>query len=165
MIRRPPRSTHCISSAASDVYKRQVRWSIQYKSNHLSLLIEVPATFDRRKPLNPKVKFQCSFVNNARERTHNPFQITAKPCSQSLQIMQRRRQTTATTCPASVTTVATTESGQTIIHFKNARKPGFACKTLLGTEADNVRYHRARISDRSFLIHTQAGLRAHRMAT
>ena len=28
MIRRPPRSTHCISSAASDVYKRQnyFRW-------------------------------------------------------------------------------------------------------------------------------------------
>ena len=25
MIRRPPRSTHCISSAASDVYKRQSR--------------------------------------------------------------------------------------------------------------------------------------------
>eukprot|EP00826_Nyctotherus_ovalis_P065952 TRINITY_DN9719_c0_g1_i1.p1 TRINITY_DN9719_c0_g1~~TRINITY_DN9719_c0_g1_i1.p1 ORF type:complete len:125 (+),score=6.04 TRINITY_DN9719_c0_g1_i1:29-376(+) len=25
MIRRPPRSTHCISSAASDVYKRQIR--------------------------------------------------------------------------------------------------------------------------------------------
>ena len=24
MVRRPPRSTHCISSAASDVYKRQV---------------------------------------------------------------------------------------------------------------------------------------------
>ena len=24
MIRRPPRSTHCISSATSDVYKRQV---------------------------------------------------------------------------------------------------------------------------------------------
>jgi len=27
MIRRPPRSTHCISSAASDVYKRQVQVS------------------------------------------------------------------------------------------------------------------------------------------
>ena len=26
MIRRPPRSTHCISSAASDVYKRQLPW-------------------------------------------------------------------------------------------------------------------------------------------
>eukprot|EP00825_Cyclidium_porcatum_P016794 TRINITY_DN19703_c0_g1_i2.p2 TRINITY_DN19703_c0_g1~~TRINITY_DN19703_c0_g1_i2.p2 ORF type:complete len:155 (-),score=9.11 TRINITY_DN19703_c0_g1_i2:132-596(-) len=26
MIRRPPRSTHCISSAASDVYKRQVHY-------------------------------------------------------------------------------------------------------------------------------------------
>eukprot|EP00826_Nyctotherus_ovalis_P013050 TRINITY_DN13492_c0_g1_i2.p2 TRINITY_DN13492_c0_g1~~TRINITY_DN13492_c0_g1_i2.p2 ORF type:complete len:135 (+),score=57.20 TRINITY_DN13492_c0_g1_i2:24-407(+) len=25
MIRRPPRSTHCISSAASDVYKRQTK--------------------------------------------------------------------------------------------------------------------------------------------
>ena len=28
MIRRPPRSTHCISSAASDVYKRQVQADI-----------------------------------------------------------------------------------------------------------------------------------------
>jgi len=27
MIRRPPRSTHCISSAASDVYKRQI-WGV-----------------------------------------------------------------------------------------------------------------------------------------
>ena len=26
MIRRPPRSTHCISSAASDVYKRQQKY-------------------------------------------------------------------------------------------------------------------------------------------
>eukprot|EP00825_Cyclidium_porcatum_P051429 TRINITY_DN9457_c0_g1_i5.p2 TRINITY_DN9457_c0_g1~~TRINITY_DN9457_c0_g1_i5.p2 ORF type:complete len:108 (+),score=28.70 TRINITY_DN9457_c0_g1_i5:88-411(+) len=29
MIRRPPRSTHCISSAASDVYKRQ---QLQYSN-------------------------------------------------------------------------------------------------------------------------------------
>ena len=28
MIRRPPRSTHCISSAASDVYKRQVTYDV-----------------------------------------------------------------------------------------------------------------------------------------
>eukprot|EP00826_Nyctotherus_ovalis_P024433 TRINITY_DN188_c0_g1_i13.p1 TRINITY_DN188_c0_g1~~TRINITY_DN188_c0_g1_i13.p1 ORF type:complete len:112 (+),score=35.78 TRINITY_DN188_c0_g1_i13:23-337(+) len=28
MIRRPPRSTHCISSAASDVYKRQPIYSV-----------------------------------------------------------------------------------------------------------------------------------------
>eukprot|EP00825_Cyclidium_porcatum_P031492 TRINITY_DN33363_c0_g1_i1.p1 TRINITY_DN33363_c0_g1~~TRINITY_DN33363_c0_g1_i1.p1 ORF type:complete len:225 (-),score=42.47 TRINITY_DN33363_c0_g1_i1:203-877(-) len=28
MIRRPPRSTHCISSAASDVYKRQVQHTL-----------------------------------------------------------------------------------------------------------------------------------------
>jgi len=30
MIRRPPRSTHCISSAASDVYKRQILILQQY---------------------------------------------------------------------------------------------------------------------------------------
>eukprot|EP00825_Cyclidium_porcatum_P024203 TRINITY_DN26705_c0_g1_i1.p2 TRINITY_DN26705_c0_g1~~TRINITY_DN26705_c0_g1_i1.p2 ORF type:complete len:121 (+),score=17.97 TRINITY_DN26705_c0_g1_i1:66-428(+) len=29
MIRRPPRSTHCISSAASDVYKRQDYYYLQ----------------------------------------------------------------------------------------------------------------------------------------
>eukprot|EP00825_Cyclidium_porcatum_P024965 TRINITY_DN2727_c0_g2_i3.p1 TRINITY_DN2727_c0_g2~~TRINITY_DN2727_c0_g2_i3.p1 ORF type:complete len:299 (-),score=41.43 TRINITY_DN2727_c0_g2_i3:429-1325(-) len=32
MIRRPPRSTHCISSAASDVYKRQTYSNFQSKS-------------------------------------------------------------------------------------------------------------------------------------
>eukprot|EP00825_Cyclidium_porcatum_P025477 TRINITY_DN27684_c0_g1_i2.p3 TRINITY_DN27684_c0_g1~~TRINITY_DN27684_c0_g1_i2.p3 ORF type:complete len:150 (-),score=35.36 TRINITY_DN27684_c0_g1_i2:58-507(-) len=32
MIRRPPRSTHCISSAASDVYKRQPLTSLNLKS-------------------------------------------------------------------------------------------------------------------------------------
>eukprot|EP00826_Nyctotherus_ovalis_P031261 TRINITY_DN2495_c0_g2_i13.p1 TRINITY_DN2495_c0_g2~~TRINITY_DN2495_c0_g2_i13.p1 ORF type:complete len:113 (-),score=36.29 TRINITY_DN2495_c0_g2_i13:152-466(-) len=31
MIRRPPRSTHCISSAASDVYKRQILGSVKRK--------------------------------------------------------------------------------------------------------------------------------------
>ena len=30
MIRRPPRSTHCISSAASDVYKRQIPGNVFY---------------------------------------------------------------------------------------------------------------------------------------
>ena len=38
MIRRPPRSTHCISSAASDVYKRQVE-VIEVAHTH-------PASFD-----------------------------------------------------------------------------------------------------------------------
>ena len=33
MIRRPPRSTHCISSAASDVYKRQtVQYALHIKA-------------------------------------------------------------------------------------------------------------------------------------
>ena len=33
MIRRPPRSTHCISSAASDVYKRQIIHGAQIGKN------------------------------------------------------------------------------------------------------------------------------------
>eukprot|EP00825_Cyclidium_porcatum_P018963 TRINITY_DN2158_c0_g1_i3.p5 TRINITY_DN2158_c0_g1~~TRINITY_DN2158_c0_g1_i3.p5 ORF type:complete len:105 (-),score=24.35 TRINITY_DN2158_c0_g1_i3:646-960(-) len=38
MIRRPPRSTHCISSAASDVYKRQYQRRVhgaEVKNNKL----------------------------------------------------------------------------------------------------------------------------------
>eukprot|EP00825_Cyclidium_porcatum_P049265 TRINITY_DN8470_c0_g1_i2.p1 TRINITY_DN8470_c0_g1~~TRINITY_DN8470_c0_g1_i2.p1 ORF type:complete len:120 (+),score=23.79 TRINITY_DN8470_c0_g1_i2:3-362(+) len=34
MIRRPPRSTHCISSAASDVYKRQYPYSVHYQISY-----------------------------------------------------------------------------------------------------------------------------------
>eukprot|EP00825_Cyclidium_porcatum_P042734 TRINITY_DN5911_c0_g1_i3.p1 TRINITY_DN5911_c0_g1~~TRINITY_DN5911_c0_g1_i3.p1 ORF type:complete len:169 (+),score=41.19 TRINITY_DN5911_c0_g1_i3:76-582(+) len=36
MIRRPPRSTHCISSAASDVYKRQVSTQSTWDSINLA---------------------------------------------------------------------------------------------------------------------------------
>ena len=38
MIRRPPRSTHCISSAASDVYKRQ---NLEYKKTAILVLIAI----------------------------------------------------------------------------------------------------------------------------
>eukprot|EP00825_Cyclidium_porcatum_P018809 TRINITY_DN2140_c0_g1_i4.p1 TRINITY_DN2140_c0_g1~~TRINITY_DN2140_c0_g1_i4.p1 ORF type:complete len:148 (+),score=23.44 TRINITY_DN2140_c0_g1_i4:143-586(+) len=40
MIRRPPRSTHCISSAASDVYKRQNTYNINIyilKKNYINV--------------------------------------------------------------------------------------------------------------------------------
>ena len=45
MIRRPPRSTHCISSAASDVYKRQV-----LTSSPSSCPSYKPSPADRRVP-------------------------------------------------------------------------------------------------------------------
>ena len=46
MIRRPPRSTHCISSAASDVYKRQVRtWS---EGDEIARVKEVMVGVDAR---------------------------------------------------------------------------------------------------------------------
>eukprot|EP00825_Cyclidium_porcatum_P006391 TRINITY_DN1316_c0_g1_i1.p1 TRINITY_DN1316_c0_g1~~TRINITY_DN1316_c0_g1_i1.p1 ORF type:complete len:146 (+),score=27.71 TRINITY_DN1316_c0_g1_i1:95-532(+) len=43
MIRRPPRSTHCISSAASDVYKRQILASLEF----ISRLYGIHLTQDR----------------------------------------------------------------------------------------------------------------------
>jgi len=47
MIRRPPRSTHCISSAASDVYKRQMRRIANVKGDrfraiHTGVMIHIP---------------------------------------------------------------------------------------------------------------------------
>ena len=42
MIRRPPRSTHCISSAASDVYKRQAQgWRTKSRPQHAEMMISV----------------------------------------------------------------------------------------------------------------------------
>ena len=43
MPRRPPRSTHCISSAASDVYKRQLHDCV----NDLHHLIDLLETQDK----------------------------------------------------------------------------------------------------------------------
>eukprot|EP00825_Cyclidium_porcatum_P005637 TRINITY_DN12761_c0_g1_i1.p1 TRINITY_DN12761_c0_g1~~TRINITY_DN12761_c0_g1_i1.p1 ORF type:complete len:109 (+),score=35.67 TRINITY_DN12761_c0_g1_i1:132-458(+) len=47
MIRRPPRSTHCISSAASDVYKRQ------YQRRVHGIIIGIgQASFDKMQCLD-----------------------------------------------------------------------------------------------------------------
>eukprot|EP00826_Nyctotherus_ovalis_P037480 TRINITY_DN3417_c0_g2_i9.p1 TRINITY_DN3417_c0_g2~~TRINITY_DN3417_c0_g2_i9.p1 ORF type:complete len:164 (+),score=42.34 TRINITY_DN3417_c0_g2_i9:24-494(+) len=48
MIRRPPRSTHCISSAASDVYKRQVSTQSTWEA-----VVSTQSTW-APKPQNPK---------------------------------------------------------------------------------------------------------------
>eukprot|EP00826_Nyctotherus_ovalis_P011557 TRINITY_DN13000_c0_g2_i12.p1 TRINITY_DN13000_c0_g2~~TRINITY_DN13000_c0_g2_i12.p1 ORF type:complete len:198 (+),score=38.95 TRINITY_DN13000_c0_g2_i12:28-594(+) len=55
MIRRPPRSTHCISSAASDVYKRQTQstWGIATGSD---LVATVSNTYGF-------IKISCPFGN------------------------------------------------------------------------------------------------------
>eukprot|EP00825_Cyclidium_porcatum_P013717 TRINITY_DN17259_c0_g1_i1.p2 TRINITY_DN17259_c0_g1~~TRINITY_DN17259_c0_g1_i1.p2 ORF type:complete len:150 (-),score=22.20 TRINITY_DN17259_c0_g1_i1:87-536(-) len=41
MIRRPPRSTHCISSAASDVYKRQYQRRVHGKAHDYMDYIQI----------------------------------------------------------------------------------------------------------------------------
>eukprot|EP00825_Cyclidium_porcatum_P049053 TRINITY_DN8395_c0_g2_i2.p1 TRINITY_DN8395_c0_g2~~TRINITY_DN8395_c0_g2_i2.p1 ORF type:complete len:205 (-),score=29.28 TRINITY_DN8395_c0_g2_i2:68-682(-) len=61
MIRRPPRSTHCISSAASDVYKRQTQSTWGWNANASIYNIEYGPT---------------GFVPGAGIRIHN---VTANP--------------------------------------------------------------------------------------
>ena len=53
MIRRPPRSTHCISSAASDVYKRQIKNSLQDKDK----LEEFNESIKKAKTLTEKKRY------------------------------------------------------------------------------------------------------------
>eukprot|EP00826_Nyctotherus_ovalis_P014118 TRINITY_DN138_c0_g1_i6.p1 TRINITY_DN138_c0_g1~~TRINITY_DN138_c0_g1_i6.p1 ORF type:complete len:138 (+),score=50.33 TRINITY_DN138_c0_g1_i6:50-415(+) len=45
MIRRPPRSTHCISSAASDVYKRQETYKHSFKPIDYSRMVKSISNF------------------------------------------------------------------------------------------------------------------------
>eukprot|EP00826_Nyctotherus_ovalis_P038525 TRINITY_DN3613_c0_g1_i17.p1 TRINITY_DN3613_c0_g1~~TRINITY_DN3613_c0_g1_i17.p1 ORF type:complete len:132 (-),score=32.84 TRINITY_DN3613_c0_g1_i17:183-533(-) len=65
MIRRPPRSTHCISSAASDVYKRQfvhhcpktVRLTLVY---HILWIFSAEELKGREEQLlNPRIRRVC----------------------------------------------------------------------------------------------------------
>eukprot|EP00825_Cyclidium_porcatum_P014487 TRINITY_DN17785_c0_g1_i1.p5 TRINITY_DN17785_c0_g1~~TRINITY_DN17785_c0_g1_i1.p5 ORF type:complete len:104 (+),score=23.36 TRINITY_DN17785_c0_g1_i1:120-431(+) len=60
MIRRPPRSTHCISSAASDVYKRQVSTQSTWVCmQSLSFKSEIYFFFKK----NLQIKLELSFLN------------------------------------------------------------------------------------------------------
>eukprot|EP00825_Cyclidium_porcatum_P030000 TRINITY_DN31894_c0_g1_i1.p1 TRINITY_DN31894_c0_g1~~TRINITY_DN31894_c0_g1_i1.p1 ORF type:complete len:156 (+),score=38.83 TRINITY_DN31894_c0_g1_i1:103-570(+) len=74
MIRRPPRSTHCISSAASDVYKRQVherntqmsqsRTKICYKSQSDPEMIKKKQSYCIRRVMGKKRIWQRNFLAN-----------------------------------------------------------------------------------------------------
>ena len=58
MIRRPPRSTHCISSAASDVYKRQ-----HAIDPVIGMTIDVPDDFDEKEYGEGQASAASSFVD------------------------------------------------------------------------------------------------------
>ena len=62
MIRRPPRSTHCISSAASDVYKRQI------KANSF-------LTFSEDKAVVPNVKSSLAFNSFFSQKNATDFNL------------------------------------------------------------------------------------------
>eukprot|EP00825_Cyclidium_porcatum_P024096 TRINITY_DN2662_c0_g1_i5.p1 TRINITY_DN2662_c0_g1~~TRINITY_DN2662_c0_g1_i5.p1 ORF type:complete len:137 (+),score=28.70 TRINITY_DN2662_c0_g1_i5:10-420(+) len=72
MIRRPPRSTHCISSAASDVYKRQV--STQSTWGQLAQLVEQRIENPRVRGSIPRLATKFKRLPNLRE----PFSFVKK---------------------------------------------------------------------------------------
>jgi len=75
MIRRPPRSTHCISSAASDVYKRQCKdyiavdlvpgVQLKGKSAETFRIYQVVAI--RETPTSPWVQFPTDMAAQAHQ--------------------------------------------------------------------------------------------------
>eukprot|EP00826_Nyctotherus_ovalis_P005462 TRINITY_DN11234_c0_g1_i4.p1 TRINITY_DN11234_c0_g1~~TRINITY_DN11234_c0_g1_i4.p1 ORF type:complete len:596 (+),score=110.32 TRINITY_DN11234_c0_g1_i4:25-1788(+) len=69
MIRRPPRSTHCISSAASDVYKRQDIYSVAKICGYLIAALESK---------NPRTKCESLLVINELVRIHGIKIIQSK---------------------------------------------------------------------------------------
>ena len=75
MIRRPPRSTHCISSAASDVYKRQSQSRPRPRDPHRSL--SLPR--DRQSSLGAVPFCSSSSVESLRPRA--PKQRLAAGCT------------------------------------------------------------------------------------
>eukprot|EP00826_Nyctotherus_ovalis_P029852 TRINITY_DN2367_c0_g4_i3.p1 TRINITY_DN2367_c0_g4~~TRINITY_DN2367_c0_g4_i3.p1 ORF type:complete len:202 (-),score=59.79 TRINITY_DN2367_c0_g4_i3:172-756(-) len=85
MIRRPPRSTHCISSAASDVYKRQVYKSAvkRYKKGCLGIASTEVSTkrsaLCREKARNEFVDNELDEETNYSEETKVTTSIVKKP--------------------------------------------------------------------------------------
>eukprot|EP00826_Nyctotherus_ovalis_P055022 TRINITY_DN7278_c0_g1_i10.p1 TRINITY_DN7278_c0_g1~~TRINITY_DN7278_c0_g1_i10.p1 ORF type:complete len:320 (+),score=68.63 TRINITY_DN7278_c0_g1_i10:24-962(+) len=63
MIRRPPRSTHCISSAASDVYKRQLLYCVLGKNmkTRFYIIMIVMVCFNLYITLKPP--YRCATTN------------------------------------------------------------------------------------------------------
>eukprot|EP00826_Nyctotherus_ovalis_P014296 TRINITY_DN13968_c0_g1_i3.p1 TRINITY_DN13968_c0_g1~~TRINITY_DN13968_c0_g1_i3.p1 ORF type:complete len:428 (+),score=121.43 TRINITY_DN13968_c0_g1_i3:23-1285(+) len=67
MIRRPPRSTHCISSAASDVYKRQGIYKVLFNPSY-------PVKLGQNNELEDDVKNKnCALRANAEAIFHKDF--------------------------------------------------------------------------------------------
>eukprot|EP00825_Cyclidium_porcatum_P030632 TRINITY_DN32435_c0_g1_i1.p4 TRINITY_DN32435_c0_g1~~TRINITY_DN32435_c0_g1_i1.p4 ORF type:complete len:116 (+),score=44.03 TRINITY_DN32435_c0_g1_i1:110-457(+) len=61
MIRRPPRSTHCISSAASDVYKRQYQRRVhgQLPLSQDQKITDIPGIISKHIQVNNQ--YNCQF--------------------------------------------------------------------------------------------------------
>ena len=79
MIRRPPRSTHCISSAASDVYKRQAL-GVTSSNEAPTLSIPLPITIEPNPPIpnvtlddeRPAVSVKIIVVETVKPLSNSP---------------------------------------------------------------------------------------------
>eukprot|EP00825_Cyclidium_porcatum_P012421 TRINITY_DN16481_c0_g1_i2.p2 TRINITY_DN16481_c0_g1~~TRINITY_DN16481_c0_g1_i2.p2 ORF type:complete len:200 (+),score=52.82 TRINITY_DN16481_c0_g1_i2:132-731(+) len=75
MIRRPPRSTHCISSAASDVYKRQVSTQSTWAQKREETQYKRKLEQNKKKCLNKKQE-QIEYEN--KQQKNSPYNAQTK---------------------------------------------------------------------------------------
>eukprot|EP00825_Cyclidium_porcatum_P011625 TRINITY_DN15983_c0_g1_i2.p1 TRINITY_DN15983_c0_g1~~TRINITY_DN15983_c0_g1_i2.p1 ORF type:complete len:135 (-),score=32.43 TRINITY_DN15983_c0_g1_i2:63-467(-) len=98
MIRRPPRSTHCISSAASDVYKRQVQYydysnyskdgGLNKYRQEYKLYNQMFNLDDKRKCKVPKTDRDSSSIDqflSKNQQTQNQFKQLCQMIQRSMQ--------------------------------------------------------------------------------
>eukprot|EP00825_Cyclidium_porcatum_P026427 TRINITY_DN28443_c0_g2_i1.p1 TRINITY_DN28443_c0_g2~~TRINITY_DN28443_c0_g2_i1.p1 ORF type:complete len:185 (+),score=46.90 TRINITY_DN28443_c0_g2_i1:62-616(+) len=82
MIRRPPRSTHCISSAASDVYKRQYQRRVHgdYLDNLINgkLNFNSSEKFSLQKQLSMHFIILLDYLNNKYNLDKNQYLLFCK---------------------------------------------------------------------------------------
>eukprot|EP00826_Nyctotherus_ovalis_P026426 TRINITY_DN20638_c0_g1_i4.p2 TRINITY_DN20638_c0_g1~~TRINITY_DN20638_c0_g1_i4.p2 ORF type:complete len:159 (-),score=71.00 TRINITY_DN20638_c0_g1_i4:250-702(-) len=89
MIRRPPRSTHCISSAASDVYKRQALYQALAQKNE-KLMKELKEQRQACNELMTKVFAYQSMLEEVKVGSESPSRTAQSPAMElSKQVIDR----------------------------------------------------------------------------
>ena len=81
MIRRPPRSTHCISSAASDVYKRQKYNTLKVRNGHVVKIYRklLKIFFSKTtRPISTKIDTEHSWLKGIKFRSNDGICLFSK---------------------------------------------------------------------------------------
>eukprot|EP00825_Cyclidium_porcatum_P032169 TRINITY_DN3431_c0_g1_i3.p1 TRINITY_DN3431_c0_g1~~TRINITY_DN3431_c0_g1_i3.p1 ORF type:complete len:623 (-),score=109.14 TRINITY_DN3431_c0_g1_i3:379-2247(-) len=101
MIRRPPRSTHCISSAASDVYKRQLQFllsltSLKISNSNYNTITFINSIIFRTFNQNKELEFQHKIIQTLKKNQEQKQINKQKNKFTEVQLSRRRKQTMQT---------------------------------------------------------------------